>query len=147
MNKVNFKVETVDGKELRVLSLIIKQNYFDAIMQGRKVQEFREIRPTTYKKLIELDEEGYDLLDDNGNAIPIKYDAIRFFVGYNTDRDTALVEIKDAYTEIFVNDDGEPITYKDGRDKDGNPLEWVAQQVVYNLGKIYNSELHQHSRK
>ena len=30
----------------------------------------------------------------------------------------------------------EPIIYEDGTDKDGNPLEWVAEQVVFNLGKV-----------
>ena len=29
---------------MKVLNLIIKQKYFDAILAGRKVQEFREVR-------------------------------------------------------------------------------------------------------
>ena len=65
-------------------------------MCGQKVQEFREVKPTTIKKLLQLDEEGYEIVDENENAQPIKYDAIRFFVGYNADRDSALVEVKDA---------------------------------------------------
>ena len=40
---------------MKILNLIIKQKYFDAIMQGSKVQEFREIRPTTVKKYIQID--------------------------------------------------------------------------------------------
>lgn len=63
---------------MKILNLIIKQKYFDAIMAGRKVQEFREVRPTTIKKLLQLDEEGYEVEDEYGNAQPIKYDAIRF---------------------------------------------------------------------
>ena len=72
---------------MKVLNLIIKQRYFDAIMCGQKVQEFREVKPTTIKKLLQLDEEGYEIIDEHGNSQPIKYDAIRFFVGYNKDRD------------------------------------------------------------
>lgn len=120
---------------MKVLNLIIKQCYFDAIMQGRKVQEFREVRPTTIKKLIELDEEGYEIEDENYNAVPIKYDAIRFFVGYNKDRDTALVEVTSTYTEIFVDENGDPIEYEYKGDL------WVAQQVVYNLGKILEHKI------
>lgn len=86
---------------MKILNLIIKQKYFDAIMAGRKVQEFREVRPTTIKKLLQLDEEGYEVEDEYGNAQPIKYDAIRFFVGYNKDRDSALVEVESAYCEIL----------------------------------------------
>jgi hypothetical protein len=121
---------------MKVLNLIIKQSWFDQILSGEKTQEFREIKPTTYKKYIELNEEGFDKEDENGNSIPIKYDAIRFFVGYNPDRDSALVEVRGAHTEIFVDDNGEWIWYKaDGKD-------WVAQQVVYDLGKVLESDLH-----
>lgn len=121
---------------MKTLNLIIKQVYFDQIINGTKTQEFREVKPTTIKKLLQLDEDGYELEDENGNAIPIHYDAIQFYVGYNKDRDSALVEVKDEYCEIFVDENNEPIIYEDGTDKDGNPLEWVAEQVVFNLGKV-----------
>lgn len=121
---------------MKILNLIIKQVFFDQIIEGTKKQEFREVRPTTIKKLLQLDEEGYEVEDEHGNAQPIKYDAIQFYVGYNKDRDSALVEVVGAHCEIFVDDNGEPITYEHGRDKDGNPLVWVAEQVVYDLGKV-----------
>ena len=66
---------------MKILKLIIKQKYFDAILAGRKVQEFREVRPTTIKKLLQLDKDGYEVEDENGNAQPIHYDAIQFHVG------------------------------------------------------------------
>lgn len=121
---------------MKTLNLIIKQVYFDQIINGTKTQEFREVKPTTIKKLLQLDEDGYELEDEKGNAIPIHYDAIQFYVGYNKDRDSALVEVKDEYCEIFLDENNEPIIYEDGTDKDGNPLEWVAEQVVFNLGKV-----------
>ena len=132
---------------MKILNLIIKQKYFDAIMVGRKVQEFREVRPTTIKKLLQLDEEGYEVEDEYGNAQPIKYDAIRFFVGYNKDRDSALVEVESAYCEIFVDDDDKPIVYESGVDKDGNPLEWIAEQVVFNLGRILEKDIRDKSKR
>lgn len=132
---------------MKILNLIIKQKYFDAIMSGRKVQEFREVRPTTIKKLLQLDEEGYEVEDEYGNAQPIKYDAIRFFVGYNKDRDSALVEVESAYCEIFVDDDDKPIVYESGVDKDGNPLEWIAEQVVFNLGRILEKDIRDKSKR
>lgn len=132
---------------MKILNLIIKQKYFDAIMAGRKVQEFREVRPTTIKKLLQLDEEGYEVEDEYGNAQPIKYDAIRFFVGYNKDRDSALVEVESAYCEIFVDDDDKPIVYESGVDKDGYPLEWIAEQVVFNLGRILEKDIRDKSKR
>lgn len=133
---------------MKILNLIIKQKYFDAIMQGSKVQEIREIRPTTVKKYIQIDQEGYEVCDEEtGQSIPIKYDAIRFFVGYNTDRDSALVEVKDAYVQDFVDEEGELITYEFGKDKQGNPMTWVASQVVYNLGKIIENDIKPKSKR
>ena len=132
---------------MKVLNLIIKQRYLDAILAGRKVQEFREVRPTTIKKLLQLDEKGFEIEDADGNAQPIKYDAIQFYVGYNKDRDSALVEVVGSHCEIFVDDKGEPITYEHGRDKDGQPLVWVAEQVVYDLGKILSHNIRDKSKK
>lgn len=132
---------------MKILNLIIKQKYFDAILAGRKVQEFREVRPTTVKKYIELDEDGYEREDEYGNAIPIKYDAIRFFVGYNADRDTALVEVVGVHTEVFVDEDDNPLMYEYGVDKNGEPQVWVAEQVVYDLGKILEHKVRDKSKK
>lgn len=132
---------------MKVLNLIIRQKYFDAILAGRKVQEFREVRPTTIKKLLQLDEDGFEVEDADGNAQPIKYDAIQFYVGYNKDRDNALVEVLGAHCEIFVDENKEPITYEHGRDKDGNPLVWVAEQVVFDLGKVLSHNIRDKSKK
>ena len=140
-------VQNFEKSYMKVLNLIIRQKYFDAILAGRKVQEFREVRPTTIKKLLQLDEDGYEIEDADGNAQPIKYDAIQFYVGYNKDRDSALVEVLGAHCEIFVDENNEPITYEHGRDKDGNPLVWVAEQVVFDLGKVLSHNIRDKSKK
>lgn len=131
----------------KVLYLVIKQKYFDAIMAGRKVQEFREVRSSTVKKYLQLDADGYEVEDEKGNAQPIKYDAIKFVVGYEKDRDTAIVEVLGAHCEIFKDEDGNPITYEDGVDKNtGEPLVWVAERVVYDLGKILEHNIRDKSK-
>lgn len=127
---------------MKILNLIIKQVYFDAIIRGEKTQEFREVKPTTIKKLLQLDEEGYELLDENENSLPIQYDAIRFYVGYNKDRDSALVEVKDAHCEIFVDENDEPIEWEVVNPKTGKTEYWCAQQVVYDLGKVLETDIH-----
>ena len=120
---------------MKTLKLIIKQCFFDEIIKGTKKQEFREVKPTTIKRLLQLDEEGYEVEDENGNALPIKYDALQLFVGYAKNRASAIVEVKSAFCQIPL-DNGEPIIYEFGTDKDGNPLVWVVETVVYNLGKV-----------
>ena len=92
---------------MKTLTLIIKQCFFDEIIKGTKKQEFREVKPTTFKRLVQLDEDGYELEDENGNAIPIHYDALQLYVGYAKNRASALVEVKSAYCEIITNEKGE----------------------------------------
>lgn len=120
---------------MKTLTLIIKQCFFDEIIKGTKTQEFREVRPTTIKKLLQLDAEGYEIEDEKGNTVPIHYDAIQFYVGYAKNRASALVEVKSAFCQIPL-ENGEPIIYEHGTDKHGNPLTWVVETVVYNLGKV-----------
>lgn len=94
------------------------------------------MKPTTIKRLVQLDKDGYEVEDENGNAIPIQYDALQFYVGYAKNRASALVEVKSAYCEIITDEKGEPIIYQYGTDEKGDPLVWVVEQVVYNLGKV-----------
>lgn len=121
---------------MKILKLIIKQCFFDEIIKGTKKQEFREVKPTTVKRLVQLDKDGYEVEDENGNAIPIQYDALQLYVGYAKNRASALIEVKSAYCEIITNENGEPIIYEYGTDEKGEPLVWVVEQVVYNLGKV-----------
>ena len=131
----------MNKNEMKILYLPIKQKYFDAIMAGRKVQEFREVRPTTIKKLLQLDADGYEIVDEDENAQPIMYDAILFAVGYSKDRDTALVEVENSHCEIFIDKDGKPIEYEYE-----NQI-WVAEQVVYDLGKVLEHNIREKSKR
>lgn len=122
---------------MKILNLIIKQKFFDEILAGKKKQEFREIRPTTSKKYINYvcDGKEYndpDTLPEDGETdiVPIQYDAIRFFVGYNKDRDSALVEVKNSTVEFFVDENGDDVVYE------YNGEEYIAAQIVYDLGAV-----------
>ena len=112
-----------------MLHLIIKQKFFDEIIAGIKKQEFREIKPTTYKKYCEVDQEGNAVME-NGEFVPKKYDAIQFYVGYNIDRAGALVEVTGAQIVVFEGENHEIITY------DYNGVEFIAAEIVYDLGKV-----------
>lgn len=114
---------------MKILTLIIKQVHFDAILSGEKKQEFREIRPTTMNKYCQVDNEGF-VVEKDGIVQTIKYDAIRFYVGYNKDRATALVAVKNANVEVFIDENDEIITF----DHEGETF--TAAQIVYDLGKV-----------
>ena len=121
---------------MKILTLIIKQRYFDEIISGKKKVETREIRHNNYKKYCELGEDGYAKFDEeNGIFVPKEYDAIRFFVGYNKDRATALVEVKGANIGIFVDEEGKEIVYE------ANGEEFIASYIDYDLGKVLETNV------
>lgn len=124
-----------EGK--KVIAFIIKQHWFDEILAGRKPKEYRELKPTTLKKLVKLDKNGDLLLDENENAIPIHYDAMLLFVGYNKVRDSALVEIMGEKEEVLRDENGEEIfeVLEDGS-------RFYPSQIVYDLGRVLCKEVH-----
>lgn len=108
---------------MKTLDLIIKREYFDQILAGEKVQESREIRPTNADKFILKNKDGLIVVNDRGNTMPLKYDAIRFYVGgYGNKHDSALVKVESAYTLIITDyvkwPDGTPMQFE--TDADGN---------------------------
>ena len=127
---------------MNILTLSIKQKYFDQIVSGEKTQEFREIRPTNAKKYFKYVSGGKEYTDADDiteegeiELSPIKYDAIKFLTGaYNIKpRPWALVEVKDAQIEILTDENGEDIAYEyQGK-------EYLLAQIVYSLGKVIDT--------
>jgi len=100
----NTEKKSIDTTGWKILTLNIKEIYFKEITAGTKKEEYRLLKPTTINK--------YTYLEDGKRWLK-KYDAIRFFVGYHKDRESALVEVTDT-------------VYK-----------YDAQAVIYYLGKVF----------
>lgn len=77
-----------DTRGLKILTLNIKKIYFDEIMRGEKKTEYRELKQTMLTRLTYIDE-------SDGKRYLRHYDALRLFVGYNKDRESALVQVTD----------------------------------------------------
>ena len=82
------KESTFDTKDMRVLTLNIKKQYFDEIISGTKKVEYRELKQSTLNKYTYIDEA-------DGRRYLRRYDALRLFVGYHKDRESALVQVVD----------------------------------------------------
>lgn len=91
-------------KDLNILSLIIKKVWFDEIMAGNKSIEYRELKQTTLGRYTWVEKE-------TGIRYLKKFDAIRFNVGYNKKRETALVEVLDT----TFDQDGQIVEYHLGK--------------------------------
>lgn len=134
---------------MNILNLIIKQKFFDEILAGTKTVEYREVKPTTIKKycwFIDAEDERpideqtlYESIDDiksgKYDIILKEYDAIRLYVGYNKDRDSALVECTGAKLVFIVDDDGNNITYEY---KDNT---YPVAEIEYYLGKVLEKDV------
>lgn len=144
-----------DPNKENTLYLTISQKNFDAIMSGKKLSEERELKETTVKKYLDLDENGEPYFnsglidaDDplNGDIyvwndgkypyypnLSLRY--LSLAVGYNKERDTALVELsgfrfkplptKTGILPRFF-DDGEKIT----ADPNGNLCFWCIDMLI-----------------
>lgn len=87
---------TFDTSGMKVLTLNIKKVYFDEIMSGTKKIEYRELKQTTLNRYTYIDE-------TDGKRYLRRYDALRLFVGYHKDRESALVQVTDiTYNEGLV---------------------------------------------
>lgn len=125
---------------MKTLQLIIKQKFFDEIIAGTKKQEFRDIKPTTVGKYVQflVGEKIYakeadipkDVKGEDVEPQPIPYDAIQFYVGYNKNRSSALVEVTGAMIEIFTDENGNDIVLEQ------KGVEYIDAQMVYDLGKV-----------
>lgn len=118
---------------MKTLTVNVDKQSFADVLHGEVVKFSAEVTPENVTQLIMLDEEGYEKEDEHGNSIPILYDRILFCTGRGPIIKTALVEVKWCYTEMFVDEDGQVITYEHGG------RDWVQEQVVYDLGEILES--------
>lgn len=139
------------------LYLTIKQIYFDQIASGEKKAEYREIKDTTYKKYLEVDEDGnpllftdkfhegeeYDIDTYNGGECAlVPKDSIYYLnlaVGYAKERDTMLVKVVDFSFAPAKDTEGNDFIF-DWDEENGmvlNPngkyTRWV---IAFHLGEI-----------
>lgn len=86
------RTEKFDTTGLDVLSLCLKQVYFDEIMKGEKDIEYRELKPTTMGKLTRVDKE-------TGKRYIRRPDILRLYTSYTKDHDVLLVRVIDVVYE------------------------------------------------
>lgn len=127
---------------MNVLTLIIKQEYFDKILSGEKKTETREIRPKTAGKYIYYENadtgrhyapKDIDKAPESKGGYryaPIQYDAIQLYVGYSSNRPGAVVKVKDAVIVEIVDENDKPIIYE----TDG--VQYLTTEIVYTLGDV-----------
>jgi hypothetical protein len=135
---------------MKVLTLSIRQKYFDEILAGTKNIETREITPKNSSRYGIYTAEGQqyskysdipkNIKQNDGIDITfdlIKYDALKLLTGeYKGKRSYLIVEVKDSQMFFEEDESGEPIEYE----VDGEV--YTVTTVDYHLGKIIEVELY-----
>ena len=99
---------------MKILTLIIKQKWFDAILSGEKTVETREVRPTNTK---------YISYRDNNTGKVYKKDSDVPESAWDSEKGVDTVDVCDEETK-------EPIVYE----HNGN--EYTMTEIDYHLGKV-----------
>ena len=130
---------------MKVLTLSIKQKWFDEILAGRKKSEFREIRPNNFAKYARYVYLGKEYETDTDipkdielDVKAVKYDALKLVTGaYKDKRPYLIVEVTGADIYILTDEEtNEDIIYEE------NGKEYCAAEIEYHLGKILEVELY-----
>ena len=130
---------------MNVLTLSIKQKHFDEIVAGTKKKEYREVRPTNFKKFGRLvvpfpggkEYESWDnvpenLRDADWGITPVKYDALKLLTGeYKGKRPFIMVEVVESDIYLLTDENGNDIVIGEGTDN-----EYLAAEICYELGNI-----------
>ena len=149
------------------LYLVINQFFFDAILNGTKKQEFREIKDTTFSKFLDttkvnddvrikhdadkISEEEFEkhpnnpMIYNNGvyPYLPRDYKFLELAVGYKKDRDTMTIAVEDVHFEPMLTKFGKEARFSD----DGERMrinengEFCIWNIVYTLGEIVETDL------
>ena len=127
---------------MEILTLSIKQKYFDEILSCKKLQEYREIRPSNSSRYIRyvLNGKEYKNPDDMPSEdeepgevtlSAVKYDAIKFLTGeYKGKRPYIIVEVLSSEIKILTDENDQEIELEE------KGVKYIAAQMVYGLGKV-----------
>jgi hypothetical protein len=132
---------------MNVLTLSIKQKYFDEILAGTKKVETREVRPKNFAKYArflaadkeykDINEVPEDISEDDIGVVPVKYDALKLLTGeYKGKRPYVVVEIAESEVYFLTDKDGQDIILED---EEG---EYIATNIEYKLGRIIEKRLY-----
>lgn len=117
---------------MKTLTLSIKQTYFDEIITGTKKVETRELQPKNNKKYIEVDSEGFALVDAEDNIITRHYDQINFLTGaYSGTRPRMTVKVESSKVFLLEDEDGKLVELEDEKG-----IIYIAAVIEYQLGEI-----------
>lgn len=114
---------------MKILTLQIRKENFEAILAGTQKVEHRDILPKTASRYI-----NQSITDESNEIEVIQYDALCLVNGRQKNARRLTVEVKKATLVNLVDDNGELVTYWE------NGEEYVACGMEYELGEILSTQ-------
>ena len=127
--------DQVAKREVPTLTVTVFPDEFDRIRSGAQTELCREVRPINVAQYLQLDADGFELEDEDCNAIPVQYQAILLQDGYDKNSRALMISVDSISTRMLVDEEGELITYR------YNEQDWIAEEVVYTLGKVLKNKV------
>lgn len=156
-------------KPMKVLTLSIKREFFNKILNGEKTHEYREVTEKNGKKYINYAINGKVVPFDYEGEVPedaevgiscVEYDALRLLTGsYSKKRPWLLVEVKKAEHQFACDANGEVVYWSSAQKPYPGPVltygeyggedeisqdddGWSVQRIDYTLGEVLDKELY-----
>lgn len=124
---------------MNILTLSIKQKFFDEILSGKKGFERREIKPSNVENYVSFIVDGKEYereedIPDGDSEVMVKaksYDRLKLVTGeYKGKRPYLIIEVKDARVEFLYDENGDFIISKKGG------KEYALAYIIFELGNI-----------
>lgn len=127
---------------MKVLSLQINKESFQAILKGEQDVEHRYVYPSNVSRYVYFKHDGKEykhqeeIPDDDKEieVIPVEYDVLYLINGRRKDAPRLTVEVKSAEYVIFSDEEGNDEVFEE------NGKEYLVSQVWYHLGKVLSTE-------
>lgn len=124
---------------MNILTLSIKQKYFDEILAGTKTVERREIRPSNVEKYVSFICDGKEYereedVPDGDSEVTVKaklYDRLKLVTGeYKGKRPYIIIEVKDSRVEFLFDKNGDFVMATE------KGKEYAIAHIEFELGNI-----------
>jgi len=127
--------DQVAKREVPTLTVTVLPDEYDRILSGEQKELCREVRPINVGIYLQLNSDGFELEDENGNAIPVQYQAILLQDGYDKNSRAMMISVTGISTNMLVDEVGGLITYR------YNDQDWIGEEVVYTLGPVLKNKV------
>lgn len=120
---------------MKILYLNIPQESFSKLISGEISHEWRQLCQSDDQRYVVTDNQGTVLNSENGEAVPVLYDAIRFTVNEGNYRGSVLIRIEKIDTQKKSKKEKKLLSQIHQKGVD------MFREVIFRLGNIIHKQI------